>query len=91
MLIGTGLTKRYGINDVLHGVDVRVSESLIFHFRYGGAWSGPESQHLAGKRDEARTWLTQSQSPKVQAWLTRYIDFLGEGIESAQIDEERRF
>jgi hypothetical protein len=67
-----------------------VAGSLVSHFWTGG-WTGPKSEHLASKRDKARKWLSQISSPKVQAWLERYIERLSNDIETAQIDEERRF
>lgn len=69
----------------------RVPATLISHFMYGGGWSGPRSAYLSRKRDEARKWLSQTKSPVVQGWLSRYILALGVDIESSQIEEERGF
>jgi hypothetical protein len=69
----------------------KVGGALISHFMYGGGWSGPRSAYMSHKRDEARKWLAEAKSPKVQNWLTQYIDALSEDIEGAQIEEERRF
>jgi hypothetical protein len=69
----------------------KVGGALISHFMYGGGWSGPRSAYMSRKRDEARKWLAEAKSPKVQNWLTQYIDALSEDIEGAQIEEERRF
>ncbi len=68
----------------------RISSSMMLHFWIGG-WSGPESEYLSRKRDEARQWLSQAKSPKLQGWLSRYIQYLTPRIESARISEERDF
>ena len=70
--------------------DDRMASSLFVHFHMGG-WTGPESDYLSGKRDVARRWLTEIQSVKIQSWLGKYIDYLNDQIESAKIQEERRF
>jgi hypothetical protein len=67
----------------------RVSGALMQHFAYSGAWSGPRSLYLRGKRDEARAWLSGIQSTAVQEWVTRYIEVLSQDIELAEIEEER--
>jgi len=69
----------------------KVVSALISHFMYGGGWSGPRSEYLSRKRDEARKWLSETKSPKVQNWLTQYIAALSSDIEAAQIEEERGF
>lgn len=64
--------------------------ALISHFCSGG-WSGPESEYLIRKRDNARRWVSEIRSEKIQAWLSKYIDYLTQRITSAEIEEERRF
>ena len=70
--------------------DGRLGDFLMGHFRAGG-WSGPESAYLAGKRDEARNWVSQIKSAKVLTWLYRYIDCLNDAIAQAETREEREF
>ena len=69
----------------------RVTGALMAHFVYSGAWWGPRSQYLRGKRDEARGWLGGIRSPTVEEWVTRYIAMLSQDIELAEIEEERGF
>lgn len=66
----------------------RIAGLLMAHFWTGG-WSGPESEYLSRKRDKARQWLSQTTTPNVQDWLSRYIQDLSGRIESARISEER--
>jgi len=70
--------------------DDRVAYNLFGHF-YTGGWSGPESDYLSRKRDEARQWLTEFSSVKIQSWLGKYIDYLSGLIKDAKIREEREF
>jgi hypothetical protein len=70
--------------------DRRLGDSLIGHFWTGG-WSGPQSAYLAGKRDEARNWISKIKSGKVLTWLYRYIDYLNDAIAQAETSEEREF
>lgn len=67
-----------------------VSINIMVHFHVG-SWSGPESDYLSRKREKARSWLSQTTSPSLQSWLTKYIDYLNGRIEDAKIQEERRF
>ena len=69
----------------------RFAGALMAHFAYGGAWAGPRSLYLRGKRDEARGWLSGIRSPQVEGWVTRYIAMLSQDIELAEIEEERGF
>jgi len=69
----------------------QVAGSLMAHFVYGGAWSGPRSLYLRSKRDEARGWLSGLRTPAVEEWVTRYIATLSQDIELAEIEEERGF
>lgn len=62
---------------------------LISHFQMGG-WTGPRSGHLRSLRDQARSWLNDSNTPSVARWLAKYLGALGEEIDRAEIDEERR-
>lgn len=62
---------------------------LISHFQTG-AWTGLRSDHLRGLRDQARSWLSDSNSSSVARWLAKYLAVLGEEIDRAEIDEERR-
>ncbi|MBI5484919.1 MAG: hypothetical protein HY888_10720, partial [Deltaproteobacteria bacterium] len=66
------------------------SGRLISHFWCGG-YSGPESMYRSNQREEARKWLSEINSPKIRAWLIKYIECLSETIERAQISEERAF
>ena len=66
------------------------SGRLISHFWCGG-YSGPESVHRSNQRETARRWLSEIDSPKIRAWLMKYIEYLTETIEKAQISEERAF
>ena len=70
--------------------DGQLGDSLIGHFWTGG-WSGPQSAYLAGKRNEARNWVSQIKSGKILEWLYRYIECLNELIAQAEITEEREF
>ena len=70
--------------------DERIAGSLCVHFHLGG-WSGPESIYLSKKRDASRKWMSEIQSPKIQIWLGKYIDYLNNHIETCQIHEEREF
>ena len=70
--------------------DELLASYLHVHFHTGG-WSGPESIYLSKKRDAARRWMSEISSPRIQVWLGKYIDYLGERIEAAKIREEREF
>ena len=70
--------------------DQRVASSIMSHFRTGG-WSGPESTYLEEKRNNARRWSGELDSPKIRLWLDKYIDNLTRRIESSRIQEEREF
>lgn len=70
--------------------DEDTSCRLTSHFWCGG-WSGPESMHRSSQRETARRWLSEIDSPKTRAWLMKYIQYLNETIEKAQISEERAF
>ncbi|KAF3998512.1 hypothetical protein [Glaciimonas immobilis] len=67
-----------------------VGGSVMSRFSMG-SWSGPRSQHCKVKRDRARKWLTETDSSKVQDWLSAYIESLSQEIEHALISEERYF
>jgi hypothetical protein len=69
----------------------RVTGALMAHFAYSGAWSGPRSLYLRGKRDEARGWIGEIKSPAVEEWVAGYIATLSQDIELAEIEEERGF
>ena len=70
--------------------DDDLASSLVGHFLMG-SWSGPDSHYLSKKRDAARRWMSEILSPKIQIWLGKYIDYLNDQIEEAQIREEREF
>ncbi len=70
--------------------DTQISDSLFVFFLSGGR-RGPESEYLSGIRDAARQWMADISSPKIQAWLGKFIDFLNDRIEASQIREEREF
>ena len=70
--------------------DAEISDSLFAYFLSGGRW-GPKSEYLTGIRDSARHWMADISSPKIQVWLGKFIDFLNDRIEAAQIREEREF
>ena len=70
--------------------DESIANGVCVHFHMGG-WSGPESIYLSKKRDSARLWISEIQSPKIQVWLGKYIDYLNNRIEQCQIREEREF
>jgi len=70
--------------------DKDTSDHLISHF-YSSGWSGPESAFRSEQREEARRWLTETDSPKIRAWLMLYIDRLSTAIEREQISEERGY
>lgn len=71
------------------GSRVHVASALRSHFAYSGAWSGPRSNYLRGKRDEARRWLASPVSSEVEQWTRQYIEMLSEDIQAAEIGEER--
>jgi hypothetical protein len=68
----------------------QLGNSLMGHFWTGG-WSGPYSAYLAGKRNEARNWVSQVKSGKILEWLYRYIAYLNDLIAEAETTEEREF
>lgn len=68
--------------------DDRVAYSLFGHL---GGMSLLKSDYLSMKRDEARQWLTEISSIKIQLWLGKYIDYLNDQIKDAKIREEREF
>jgi hypothetical protein len=72
------------------GDDDELAGSLISHFSSGG-WTGPESAHLSNMRDKARGWISNTKSGKALSWLYRYIQYLSQRIEQAELEEERRF
>ncbi|MDU0460092.1 MAG: hypothetical protein RW306_15305 [Geobacteraceae bacterium] len=74
----------------VYGDDKKIANRLISHF-YSGGWSGPESIYRSKQREVARQWLSETESPKIRAWLTLYIDYLSTTIEREQIQEERGF
>lgn len=84
---GGQLTQLY-IEEYCH--DIHIANNLCGHFILGG-WSGPESNYLSKKRDAARHWMSEISSPRIQAWLGKYIAYLSNRIERAIIEEEREF
>ena len=70
--------------------DIHLTNNLCGHFILGG-WSGHESNYLSKKRDAARHWMSEISSPRIQAWLGKYIAYLSDRIERAIIKEEREF
>lgn len=70
--------------------DDKMEDSLFVHFHMG-SWTGPESAYLSKIRDSARKWISEIQSTKIQLWLGKFIDYLSNQIEVAQIREERQF
>ena len=68
--------------------DDRVAYSLFGHL---GGMSLLKSDYLSRKRDDARRWLTEISSVKIQSWLGKYIDYLNDQIRDAKIREEREF
>lgn len=68
--------------------DDRVAYSLFGHL---GGMSLLKSDYLSRKRDDARRWLTEISSVKIQVWLGKYIDYLNDQIRDARIREERKF
>ncbi len=83
--------KRGGLITVLFleqfGDDARLASSLISHFATGG-WRGPESAYLSKKRDEAREWVKTTKAGRSLSWLYQYIEYLGQRIEWAELQEE---
>jgi hypothetical protein len=67
------------------GSRANVGSALMSHFAYSGAWSGPRSNYLRGKRDEARRWLTSTVSPEVEQWTMQYIEMLTECVFRARV------
>ena len=70
--------------------DESIAGLVCAHFHAGG-WTGHQSIYLSKKRDTARLWLSEIQSPKIHVWLSKYIDYLSNSIELCQIREEREF
>lgn len=70
--------------------DRKTADRIISHF-WSGGWTGPESIYRSKQREVARRWLSETESPKIRAWLTLYIDYLSTIIERKQIQEERRY
>jgi hypothetical protein len=70
--------------------DERLAGSIASHFWTGG-WMGPRSAYLERKRDAARKWLSATESPRIESWLSEFIQSLSSAIESAKIQEEREF
>ena len=81
-----GRLTRLFIEEFCH--DDRVAYSLFGHL---GGMSLLKSDYLSSKRDEARRWLTEISSVKIQSWLGKYIDYLNDQIKDAKIREEREF
>ncbi|MHB9118730.1 MAG: hypothetical protein ACYC2R_10710 [Burkholderiales bacterium] len=54
-----------------------------------GGWRGPRSQHLRTKRDRFRGWLSKDFDRNVMTWIESEIACLDQGIEAAEISEER--
>jgi hypothetical protein len=73
-----------------YGDDKKIADRLIGHF-WSGGWSGPESIYRSKQREVARQWLSETESPKIRAWLSLYIDQLSTIIEREQIQEERGY
>ena len=67
-----------------------VGTSVMLRF-HTGSWSGSRRQHLKVKRDRSRKSLTDTDSSKVQDWLSAYIEGLNDTIDDALIWEERNF
>lgn len=67
-----------------------VGGAVRSHFRTG-AWSGTASARYGRERELARKWLAEISDPKIQDWLSDYIDALNSEIEQARIREEREF
>jgi len=68
----------------------KFTNGLMAHF-YTGSWQGSESMYLSKKRDQARSWLSNTRSLKIRMWLERYIETLNNRIQTEQIKEERNF
>ena len=83
-----GLLTRHFIEEFCS--EDHIASSLCGHFEPSG-WSGPKSHCLSKERDDARRWMSEISSPKIQAWLGKYIAYLSERIEEALIYEEREF
>ena len=81
-----GRLTRLFIEEFCH--DDHVAYSLFGHL---GGMSLLKSDYLSRKRDEARQWLTEFSSVKIQSWLGKYIDYLNDQIKDAKIREEREF
>ena len=81
-----GRLTRLFIEEFCH--DDHVAYSLFGHL---GGMSLLKSDYLSRKRDEARRWLTEISSVKIQSWLGKYIDYLNDQIKDAKIREEREF
>lgn len=73
-----------------YGDDKKIADRLIGHF-WSGGWTGPESIYRSKQREVARRWLSETESPKIRAWITLYIDRLSTIIEREQISEERGY
>lgn len=70
--------------------DAEISDSLFTHFLLGTR-EGPISEYLSKIRDAARSWIAEISSPRIQAWLGKFIDYLNDQIEASSIQEERGF
>ncbi|MFH1019332.1 MAG: hypothetical protein V1782_01790 [Pseudomonadota bacterium] len=56
---------------------------------HSGGWTGPRSIHLRSKRTLLRDWLSRGFGPEVVDWIEHEITLADQGIDTAEISEER--
>jgi Helix-turn-helix len=83
---GFGAVTREILNRYGDSQEVR---DAVWRSFYATGWSGSESAHYRGKRDEARKWLQKESSFNVRTWIEEYIRSLNESITRAENEEER--
>ena len=74
---------------VRYGDREGVKRNLIANFSTEG-WSGPESQHLEGKKKKLLKYETGETNNNVLRWIDEYVEILDQRIKQARIEEEGR-
>jgi hypothetical protein len=74
---------------IRYGSRKDVRQNLIGNF-YSESWSGPASQHYAGKLKPIEDAQKVETNPNVLQWLAEYADSLRGQVRQARQEEERR-
>ena len=73
---------------VRYGQRSDVRSNLMANFS-SESWSGPESLHYEGKKQEFLRFKKDETAPNVKRWIDEYVAALDRQIERARIEEER--